>query len=211
VNFLPIYQFQTCVDRYQGNRYVKEFSCWDQFLCLAFAQLTYRVDFWRDLMFDRRQHPGEFELHILPVPGLHSAEGFDLPPNMNRYFAREVEADVGANDASVFVQVKLCRLIVIGFVQMPNAREWKGTRVKMRRGSVGGSRNYFLPKNFGDYLVERAKHVASVHASMSAPQMQKIDAAMRKDLDRTASSDTLEAMSQDVKLFGPAAFRRLKE
>jgi hypothetical protein len=42
VNFLPIYQFQTCVDRYQGNRYVKEFSCWDQFLCLAFAQLTYR-------------------------------------------------------------------------------------------------------------------------------------------------------------------------
>ncbi len=36
------YQFQICVDRYQGNRYVKEFSYWDQFLCLAFAQLTYR-------------------------------------------------------------------------------------------------------------------------------------------------------------------------
>ena len=42
VDFLPTYQFQICVDRYQGNRYVKEFSCWDQFLCLAFAQLTYR-------------------------------------------------------------------------------------------------------------------------------------------------------------------------
>jgi hypothetical protein len=42
LNFLPTYQFQICVDRYQGNRYVKEFSCWDQFLCLAFAQLTYR-------------------------------------------------------------------------------------------------------------------------------------------------------------------------
>lgn len=44
VNFLPTYQFQICVDRYQGNRYVKDFSCscWDQFLCLAFAQLTYR-------------------------------------------------------------------------------------------------------------------------------------------------------------------------
>jgi len=25
-----------------GHRYVKDFSCWDQFLCLAFAQLTYR-------------------------------------------------------------------------------------------------------------------------------------------------------------------------
>jgi hypothetical protein len=41
-DFLPTYQFQVCVDRYQGNRYVKDFSCWDQFLCLAFAQLTFR-------------------------------------------------------------------------------------------------------------------------------------------------------------------------
>ena len=37
VEFLPTYQFQICVDRYQGNRYVKDFSCWDQFLCLAFV------------------------------------------------------------------------------------------------------------------------------------------------------------------------------
>jgi hypothetical protein len=42
LDFLPSYQFQICVDRYQGNRYVKDFSCWDQFLCLMFAQLTYR-------------------------------------------------------------------------------------------------------------------------------------------------------------------------
>jgi hypothetical protein len=42
LDFIPSYQFQICVDRYQGNRYVKDFSCWDQFLCLAFAQLTYR-------------------------------------------------------------------------------------------------------------------------------------------------------------------------
>jgi hypothetical protein len=39
---LPHKDFQKCVDRYNGNRYVKNFSCWDQFLCMAFAQLTYR-------------------------------------------------------------------------------------------------------------------------------------------------------------------------
>ncbi len=43
MEFIPTYQFQLCVDRYQGNHYVKDFSCWDQFLCLAFAQLTYRT------------------------------------------------------------------------------------------------------------------------------------------------------------------------
>jgi len=42
MEFIPTYQFQLCVDRYHGHRYVKDLSCWDQFLCLAFAQLTYR-------------------------------------------------------------------------------------------------------------------------------------------------------------------------
>jgi len=42
VDLLSTYQFQLCVDRYHGNRYVKDFSCGDQFLCLAFAQFTYR-------------------------------------------------------------------------------------------------------------------------------------------------------------------------
>ena len=35
-------QFQRCVTRYGGDYKVRRFSCWDQFLCLAFAQLTYR-------------------------------------------------------------------------------------------------------------------------------------------------------------------------
>jgi hypothetical protein len=35
-------KFRTCVDRYGGDRKVTRFSCWDQFLCMAFAQLTYR-------------------------------------------------------------------------------------------------------------------------------------------------------------------------
>jgi hypothetical protein len=43
MDFLPSYQFRLCVDQYQGHRYVKSFSCWNQFLCLAFAQLTHRV------------------------------------------------------------------------------------------------------------------------------------------------------------------------
>jgi transposase len=42
MDFLPSYEFRLCVERYQGNYKVKSFSCWDQFLCLAFAQLTYR-------------------------------------------------------------------------------------------------------------------------------------------------------------------------
>src|SRR6202521_5532363 len=42
VEFLPHQQFQKCVDRYGGSRYLKNLSCWDQYLAMAFAQLTYR-------------------------------------------------------------------------------------------------------------------------------------------------------------------------
>jgi len=37
-----MYEFRKCVNRYNGNYRVKSFSCLDQFLCMAFAQLTYR-------------------------------------------------------------------------------------------------------------------------------------------------------------------------
>lgn len=39
---LPLTTFRRCVSRYQGEHKVKSFSCLDQFLCMAFAQLTYR-------------------------------------------------------------------------------------------------------------------------------------------------------------------------
>lgn len=42
ISFLPLREFHQCVERYQGDYKVKDFSCLDQFLCLAFAQLTYR-------------------------------------------------------------------------------------------------------------------------------------------------------------------------
>jgi hypothetical protein len=35
-------QFRRCVDRFHGQHLVKRFSCWDQFLCMAFGQLTFR-------------------------------------------------------------------------------------------------------------------------------------------------------------------------
>ena len=49
MNFVPHYEFRRCVERYHGNYKVQTFSCWDQFLAMAFAQLTYR-DSLRDIV-----------------------------------------------------------------------------------------------------------------------------------------------------------------
>jgi hypothetical protein len=48
VDYLPMYEFRRCIKTYRGNYKVKNFSCIDQFLCMAFAQLTYR-DSLRDI------------------------------------------------------------------------------------------------------------------------------------------------------------------
>jgi hypothetical protein len=42
MDFLPKHKFRKCVDRYGGNYRTRSFSCFDQFMCMAFAQLTYR-------------------------------------------------------------------------------------------------------------------------------------------------------------------------
>jgi len=41
-DFLPMNEFRRCIKRYCGNRRIRNFSCWDQFVCMVFAQLTYR-------------------------------------------------------------------------------------------------------------------------------------------------------------------------
>ncbi len=42
IDHLPPHEFHKCVERYRGNYKFRGFSCLDQFLCLAFAQLTFR-------------------------------------------------------------------------------------------------------------------------------------------------------------------------
>jgi hypothetical protein len=41
-DFLPRKQFRKCVDRYRGNYRVRSLTCYEQFLCMAFSQLSYR-------------------------------------------------------------------------------------------------------------------------------------------------------------------------
>jgi len=42
LDYLPMHEFRKCVARYRGHHRIKTFSCWDQFLCMIFAQLAYR-------------------------------------------------------------------------------------------------------------------------------------------------------------------------
>jgi len=42
IDLIPRHEFNKCVERYHGHYKVKDFSCWDQYLAMIYAQLTYR-------------------------------------------------------------------------------------------------------------------------------------------------------------------------
>ena len=64
MDFLPSKSFRRCVKRYHGDYKLKTFSCWDQFLCMSFAQLTYRESL-RDIEAClRAQHTKLYHLGI---------------------------------------------------------------------------------------------------------------------------------------------------
>ncbi len=42
ISFLPDREFRRCVERYRGDLRLRDFTCWNQYLAMAFAQLTYR-------------------------------------------------------------------------------------------------------------------------------------------------------------------------
>ena len=55
MDHLPMKTFRRCVQRYHGNRHIQSFTCLDQFLCMAFAQLTFRESL-RDIEACLRAH-----------------------------------------------------------------------------------------------------------------------------------------------------------
>lgn len=64
--WLPRSSFQRAVERYRGSYKVQSFSCWDQLLCMMFAQLTYRESL-RDIEVCLRSHVRE--LYHLGIRG----------------------------------------------------------------------------------------------------------------------------------------------
>ena len=67
-------------------------------------------------------------------------------------------------------------------------------------------RVYTMPKIFAEYLFTKARKAAPMKENISFRQQMKIRSAYMTDLDRAAHSDFMEAMHQDVRLFGYSAF-----
>ena len=89
VEHVPMKTFRRCVQRCQGNRHIQSFTCLDQFLCMAFAQLTYRESL-RDIEI-REAVVSDEE----PPSGYESFRAHPLASWIESTFGVRKEADTG--------------------------------------------------------------------------------------------------------------------
>ena len=160
---------------------------------------------WSKFILGKLPHPGRHEQHLLPLDTIVEDPSGKMPANINRYILRTVGMDAIRSESTTFVFTKMSKFLVLGFIDVRRPRQWLGTKIRLRGGTVGIG-NCTVPIQLRDYLTDKAKRYASLASSISGTQRAKIDDAAWKNLDRVARSGTFDAMRSDVELSGQAAF-----
>jgi hypothetical protein len=164
------------------------------------------LEAWQCFLLGRSPNPGSFQQHMLPMDIVTHSTGTDTPPNLNQWILRCMEMDVVSNVEAAYVYTKMCRFILFGFIAMPNARQWKGMKLHVNGGTIGGKSHYVLPGRVGRYLNSRAENMHRLQRAISQRQREVIEKNWRDNPERVLSSESMRALSEDLRLFGDAAY-----
>lgn len=159
------------------------------------------LETWRAFILGKIENPGPYEQHMVILDHLADYAFCDLPSNFNRYLLRAVELQPIRTKESAFIYVKMCRVMIFGFIQEPEMRWWRGTKLRVRNGQVGGAK-IVLPRPLLSYLKRRAEFVGKAEKSISPRQQDKIRVDSEKKLERVLDSETLQAQLYDYEMFG---------
>jgi hypothetical protein len=120
---------------------------------------------------------------------------------------RAVQLDLLSSRSACLTYAKLCRVIVFGFVRVNEPRRWKGTKLHLRSGTIGGRGRTEIPETILDHWNDKADALAAAFASMSPTQTEKLDEMFRTTpLDVLAATEAFRATRADVALSGKRAF-----
>jgi len=160
-----------------------------------------------DFLLDNRPDPGQFEQHLLPLDAIQYYKDTDMLANINRYLLRAVDINIGYTKTEIYTYAKICHILLIGFIKILRPEQWRGTKLQVDKGIVGGQKHYQLPVGLWDFMKDRARNAARAYASMSKRQKDRIAEDYRKkELDEIVKSESFRALHEDVLLFGNGAF-----
>jgi hypothetical protein len=167
---------------------------------------------WKDFLLDKRPHPGPYEQHILPFPGLVATRSDpDMPSNFNRYISRSVDIDAFSfGDQEACTYVKMSGILLLGFISLVHPSRWRDTKIHVRQGTLQ-KQHYRVPDQVSSFLYYKARRQQSREQELSDRQLSKIHEDYQKNAEKFPGSNMFRAIDQDYALFGRAAFTEKKD
>ncbi|HAT3877884.1 TPA: hypothetical protein I8669_002716 [Legionella pneumophila] len=151
---------------------------------------------WKDYLFNKKDSPGIFELHLYNFIGHVSSSG-DLPDNIHRYLHRSISFNLYASNSIAFIYIKLPGFIIIGYITLPNdIKEFRATRIKVVHGMIEPMR-YMAPMYIWDLIKQEALKSAEYQNSISKKQQLKIDDKYQNNIQKASQSKTVQAILKD--------------
>lgn len=152
---------------------------------------------WKDYLFNKKDSPGIFELHLYNFIGHVSSSG-DLPDNIHRYLHRSISFNLYASDSIAFVYIKLPGFIIIGYITSPNnINKFRASRIKVAHGMIEPMK-YMAPTYILDIIKQEALKASGHQNSISEKQQLKIDDKYRNNIQRASQSKTVQAILKDL-------------
>lgn len=165
---------------------------------------------WKDFLLDKQPHPDSYEQHMLPFRGfVEDRNDPELPSNFNRYVSRSIDIDAACSKTEAFVYVKMCRILLIGFIEMDHPNRWRDTKIHVNHGILEKKR-YKVPGTIRNFMYYKAKRVQKVQKRMSERQWDRIGKDYDKNTEKFRDSEMFHAITRDSILFGEAAFDDVK-
>lgn len=164
------------------------------------------LSLWQDFLLDKRPHPDRYEQHILPFHGfIADRSDPELPSNFNRYVSRSVDIDAACSKTQAYVYAKMCRILLVGFIEMNHRGRWRDTKIHVKSGNLE-KQHYTIPMDIRDFMYYKARRLQKIQKTMSARQWDKIGQSYRNNLEKFDGSEMFNAITQDFILFGDDAF-----
>lgn len=164
------------------------------------------LEVWHAFLLDKSPHPDKYEQHMLPFRGFvtdHSDP--ELPSNFNRYVSRSVDIDAACSKTQAYVYAKMCRILLIGFIEMDHKERWRDTRIHIKNGTLE-KQHYSIPIDIRNFMYFKARRLQKIGKTMSGQQWDKVGQDYQRNLDKFPDSEMFNAITQEFLLFGKDAF-----
>jgi len=164
------------------------------------------LNIWREFLLDKKPNPDKCEQHMLPFRGfITDRNDSELPSNFNRYVSRSVDIDAACSKSQAYVYAKMCRILLIGFIQMDHRERWRDTKVHAKHGTLE-KQHYSIPIDVRNFMYYKARKAQKVSRTMSTRQWNKVGKDYERNLDKFPDSEMFRAITHDFILFGNDAF-----